>query len=436
MWGDASAVGRLFLAVQALSFGSWLINKDKLTPEYTPIPFQMKLLWLTAILMTISGFTGTYPDWSWRWVSGFWKMTVFCFVLSKAMNTAEKVEKLYVVCLIVFSLLAMWGMQQKLGGNVRMEGLGGDVLPDVNSLAAVVVLYFPMTYYSILSTKKWIRLFIGIPTFILFVIFIMFGGSRGAFLGMSFCLMMFFLKAPGLQKFKMIFTFSILGVLLVIALSAIAPEGFLDEYTERLSTILGKKDVMTGEVEHEASAAGRTAMWKGAWVVYRNHPEYWVFGVGMYAYAQMYMRHIDEIAAEVTEEELHHILFGGSGGKEIHNTYISVLMGGGAAVLLCWLFLIFYAWFQVHRIPKKYPRLINGIDIHNYARAVEVGIMGYCVCIMFLNMEFIDLFYWHLIMSGVLVNLCKAKLQREALGQEDEEWFEESVGIPAYATRG
>jgi O-antigen ligase len=213
----------------------------------------------------------------------------------------------------------------------------------------------------------------------------------------------------------------------------VAPEGFFEDYTKRLSSILGQEDAATGEIKHEDSAAGRTAMWKGVLVVLKNHPEYWLFGVGMNCYAQMYIQHIDEMAEVLTTAELAHVLFGGHGGKEIHNTYFSILIGGGFTVFFSWLFFLAYAWWQVHRIPKKYPRIIDGVDIHNYARAIEIGIMGYCLCIMFLNMEFIDMLYWHLTMTGVLVNIGKAKLQREELGQEDEEWYEEPVGSPVYA---
>lgn len=433
LWGDTFAVGRIFLAVQAFSLISWIINKNKLTPEYTPLPFQVIFLWVLAGLMSIASYLGFDPDWGWYWVSGFWKMTVFCFVVSKSVNTAEKVERLYAACLLVFALLAMWGIQQKLGGNTRMEGLGGNVLPDVNTLAAVFVLYFPMTYYSIFSRKKWIKLFVGIPTFIIFVIFILFGGSRGAFLGMTTCILIIFHKAKGTQKFKMLFTMIIVGSLLGLVLVPLAPKGFFDEYTARLATIMGEKDEESGETVREGSAAGRTAMWKGALAIYKNHPEYWLFGVGMNCYPRMYIQHIDEIAAVLDEREFSLIFVDEQGGRQLHSSYVGVLLGGGAIVFLAWLFLIFYSWNQARLIPKKYPQIVNGINIHNYAQAIEIGIVGYCVCITFLNMEFIDLFYWHLTMVGVLKNLGKAELKHQELGLKDEEFLEDMTEKSVYA---
>jgi O-antigen ligase len=327
----------------------------------------------------------------------------------------------------------MWGIQQKLAGNSRMEGLGGAILMDINLLSAVYVLYFPLTYYSIFSKNKFVRSFIGIPSFVIFVVFILFGSSRGAFLGMAVCLMYIFMKAKGLQKIKMIATSVVLVVLLGLTLSQLAPEGFFDEYTERLGTIFGKEDESTGEVEREGSSAGRVAMWKGVLQVMKNHPEYWFTGVGIDCYKRTYIRHIDEIAEVLEPEELGMVMYGGKGGKQIHNTYLGLLSGGGLAVTLPWLILTFYGWFHAHRIPKKYPKIVDGIDIHNYAKGVEVGIVGYCLCIMFVNMEVIDFYYWFLAMSGIIANIGKAKLKREKLGLEDEEFEEEPQRKTGYA---
>ncbi len=117
----------------------------------------------------------------------------------------------------------------------------------------------------------------------------------------------------------------------------------------------------------------------------------------------------------------------------MHNTYLNVLLGGGAVTFLTWMFLVFYTWLQAHTIPRKYPIIVDGVDIHNYAKAIEVGIIGYCICITFGSMEFIDFFYWHLTMSGIIVNLGKAQLKREELGQEEEDFMAEPVEISVYA---
>jgi O-antigen ligase len=372
------------------------------------------------------------PDYSWSWTLGFIKMTVFCFVMSKSINTPKKLERYYAVSVLWFTLLAIWGIQQKYGGNSRMENIGGVLMPDVNGLSAVVILYLPMAYYSIFSRRRWIALFIGIPSFMILTIFILFGGSRGAFLGLAVCLAIIFLRSKGLQKIKMILAFVILSALLFGILVMFAPKGFFDEYKARLATMLGQETVETGEVEYEGSAAGRLAMWKTAVTIYKNHPEYWLLGVGMYGFARMYRMHFDELSDVLNADEFALVYWGGKGGKEIHNTYLSLLLGGGAVVFLTWVLLILYTWFQVHNMPRKYPQIVDGVDIHNYARAIEIGIIGYCACIIFLNLEFLDFLYWHLTMAGVLRNIEKAELKRQELGLKDEEFLEETVERPAY----
>ncbi|RQW01379.1 hypothetical protein EH223_15080 [candidate division KSB1 bacterium] len=433
LWGGG--VGRIFYVDQFVLLLSWFINKDKLFPENTRLLLQQKLLWMLAFEMVIVTFTVAFnPDRSWHWTLGFIKMTFFCFVMSKAINTDKKLELYYAASIVWWTLLELWGIQQKYGGNARMEGLGGVLMPDINGFTSIVVLYLPMAYYTIFSRNKWIKFFIGIPSFIIFVIFILYSGSRGAFLGTAVCLMFILVRAKGFQKIKMILAFVIFGTLLGLILNKYAPEGFFDEYTARLSTMQGKESEETGEVEYEGSAAGRTAMWKGALYIYTHHPEYWLLGVGINCYAGMYFEyHGDELAEVLNEDEFRLVLFKGYGKKDLHNTFFDILLGGGAVTFLTWLFLVFSAWFQAHNIPKKYPKIVDGVDIHNYARAIEIGIIGCCVCMTFVTISYVDFFYWPLIMSGIIANLGKAKLKREALGQEDEEFTEQPVRKPAYA---
>ena len=429
LWGGG--VGRIYLGSQIMAFLAWFVNKDKLPSSKMALPFQNKLLFVLALEMIVVTYTVAYSyDISWRWTSGFIKTSIFCFIIAKSINTPKNLERYYAAVLIWFSLLAAWGFQQKLGGNDRMEGLGGAQLPDINGLAAVYVLFLPVAYYSLYSRTKWVRYFVGIPTFIIFTIFIMFTDSRGAFLGMAVAMTYIFIRTPTLQKFKMMFTIVIVGGLLIWVLGQLAPAGFFDQYTARLMTILGEENEETGDVEREGSSAGRVAMWKGALEIYKNHSEYWLLGVGINCYARMYRNHFDEIEQVVDPSEFPLVYRGGHGGKELHNTFLSVLMGGGAIWFLSWILLIFLSWFQARRIPKRYPRVIDGIDIHNYARALEAGIVGYCVSITFVNMEFIDFFYWQLTITGAIASMGKVYLENEAsdLLDEDDIIVEEYTG--------
>ena len=424
-WGDRDFAGRIFLVVQLACFTSWFMNREKLTPEDTPLSLQIKLMLFLIVAIHISGFFGiTEPEVQAKWSEQFMKMTLFCFVMSKAINTARKVEIYYVVAIFWFMFLEVWGIFQKLGGNVYMENIGGDQLSNRNDLSSVIVLFFPMAYYSIYSRKKWIRLALGIPGTILFIIFILFTESRGAFLGLTASIIFIFLRTPGVQKIKILFTIMVVGVLLLLIIVSIAPEGFFDTYTERLNTLFGEEQQDTGEVEYEASAAGRLAMWKASLMFMKNHPEFWLTGMGMKGFRTSYFSYIDELEAYLSPEEFLFVIFGGKGGKAIHNTYINMLTSGGILVFFPWIFLLFFSLFQVHRIPKKYPKIIGGVNIHNYALALEAGMIGAGLNVMFINAEFVDFYYWHFAMAGILGNLGKAVLRREGTDFDDED-FEE-----------
>lgn len=435
-WGDRAFAGRIFLATQAASFISWFIHKEDLTPEYTPLPFQIKLMIFIAIAIHISGFLGIPdPSTQAKWSSQFMKMTLFCFIISKTINTAKKLEWYYILSLGWFVFLEIWGIFQKLGGNVNMEGIGGDQLSNRNDLSSVVVLYFPMAYYTLYNQKKWIKLFVGIPVTIVFTIFIIFSGSRGAFLGLLACVGFIFLRTPGVQKFKILFTLIVVGALLVAVIVPLAPEDFFDSYTERLQTLFGEEEENTGEVEYEGSAAGRLAMWKAAYYFMKQHPEFWLTGMGMKGFRTNYINYIHELEPYLDERELALIVFHGSGGKAIHNTYINMATSGGLLIFLPWMFLLFFSVFQAHQIPKKYPKFVDGVNIHNYALAIETGLLGAGINVMFINAEFVDFYYWHLAMAGVIANLGMAKLKREKIGLEDEDFIEPvATAKPVYSS--
>lgn len=424
LWGGG--VGRIFLMSQAANFAAWLIKKEQLHPEDTPLPTQIKIMLVVGVGMLLStAFATIPPEDSWIWTSQFFKTIImFSFLMSKSINSAKKLELYYVISTSWFMLLQVWGIQQKRGGNERMEGLGGVQLGDVNDLASVAVLYFPMAYYMLYSKKRWVRLFVGIPTTLTSIMFILFGGSRGAFMGLAVCGFFIFLRTPGLQKFKMAFTSLIVGALLIGLLSVLAPPGFFDEYTARLKTMTGEESEDTGEVQREGSSAGRIAMWKAAFHLFRQHSEFWLTGMGMRGFSSLYYSYMSEIEPYLEPEEVTLIYHGGEGGKAIHNSYINLATSGGLVVIVPWFYLYFYAWFQAYRIPKKYPKIIDGVDIHNYAKATEIGLIGAALTILFINAEFVDFYYWHMTMAGIIANLGKAQLRRQALGQEDEEFDE------------
>lgn len=151
----------------------------------------------------------------------------------------------------------------------------------------------------------------------------------------------------------------------------------------------------------------------------------------MAGFQEMYFNYIEEIEPYLNMREYHLVLRQGSGGRAIHNTYINVVTGGGILVFLPWIYLLFSAVIRAHNIPHKYPQIIDGVDIHNYAQAVEIGLLGAYASITFINCEFHDFYYWHMTMAGIIANIGLGKLKREELGEE--EFGNEPIASPTYS---
>lgn len=192
------------------------------------------------------------------------KALFFCLLMPMFIHTRWQMHAMLVA--IVLGLGAhgvIEGLKTVVsGGSHNMFGPRGSMLYDRNHLSTALAMILPIVYYLHLnSVNRLVRLgFLGV--FVLIVLAIMGGGSRGGFLALA--VVGFWLVLTSLHRWRTLFLVLGLGLLLL--------QFVPDSVVERLSTIK-----QAGE---DDSFMGRVHAWKVSSAIALQHP---LFGGGFHA---------------------------------------------------------------------------------------------------------------------------------------------------------
>lgn len=192
------------------------------------------------------------------------KGLIFSLLMPMFVHTRMHMHALLLV--LVFGL-GLHGVIEGLktvvsGGSHNMFGPPGSMLYDRNHLSTALALILPITYYLYLhSVHRLARLaFLGV--FVLIVLAIMGGGSRGGFVALA--VVAFWLILTSRHRWRTLFIVSALGLLLW--------QFVPDSVVARLETI--------GDAGGDDSFMGRVHAWKISSAIALEHP---FFGGGFHA---------------------------------------------------------------------------------------------------------------------------------------------------------
>jgi putative inorganic carbon (HCO3(-)) transporter len=106
------------------------------------------------------------------------------------------------------------------------------------------------------------------------------------------------------------------------------------------------------------------------------------------------------------------------GPRDVHNAYLEILSEHGFVAFTFWLFLFFGSIIGLERLRRRASTTESNIWMKDYARAIQISLLGYGVGGMALGVAYWDIFY-HLVALSVLlkVMLGKAERQVEPVGQ-------------------
>ena len=292
---------------------------------------------------------------------------LFLVILNTYIN--EKNIKYFILFeLILFFLMALWGIQQRFHGNILVENLFGTSIRDRCAITAIFVLVLPL---SLCLGKRTFLTFFKYVSLLSFVLLIFFTDSRAGFLGFVFSLLfLFYFKKNKVKTF-------IYGLLFLIISLAFVP----DSYIDRMDSI-SYQNVSNSDEITDRSSAGRLVLWRLGMYVIQDNP---LLGVGNLNFRVASKNYVDNVRSEVDPTMFSYIF--GADGKSliVHNLFINALAEGGLFSSVPLFLFIGVPFFILLRKKNR-----SALDI-----SISAGVFGFMVCACFANMTFIDFWYWH-----------------------------------------
>ncbi|WP_417459660.1 putative O-glycosylation ligase, exosortase A system-associated [Kordiimonas sp.] len=369
--------------VAALTIGGLLISKDKKSLPAHPIVAIILIYFIWVTFTTIVGFE---PGYSFEKYTYVFKVLLFAFV---AMMVMQSPNRLRAFVFVMAASLAYIGVKGGLftiltGGSGRVQGAGG-MMDDNNQLAMAMAMLLPLSMYFVqhppLKILKWP--FAG-ATFAI-MLSIVGTQSRGGFVALAAVMGMLLLQSK--HKFKLIAVL----VPLVIGGLYFMP----DSWKNRMQS--------TENATEDSSFRGRVVMWRFSSNVADDNP---IEGGG---YNVFYVRRAQELYMPPGEIP-----------RAPHSAYFEVLAEHGYTGLLLYLSMLLTGWYAGGSAAKKFRKHEETKWIGDLCAAIQLGLVGYAVGGLTVNIATFDLFYHYLAVIVMCSNVGDEILARQTFRVADD----------------
>jgi len=371
--------------------------------EFLLMVWLMGAILLSVVMAQYQSFRGYY------YVFELLKGFGICALLFILIRSFEEIKSAQNVLLGCFAFLAVWGFDQQLRGNERLEGLGGGAWGDSNGVAAIFILFLPVALARMFTSKTRKQFLISLGIAALMVALIVCTKSRAGLLGLVTSLAMF-----GFYSRRAVKVAQVVIVLMIAALPFAT-----QQYLERMETMQGSGGI-------ESSARDRITLWKAGLMVFADNP---LIGTGFLTFPEAKMKYSDRFPD--LDDEFRDFIFRTENKKVVHNTYIQLLSDCGLLGALPFSLLIlggFMKGMQARRMLKsdtgKSTELL-------WLCGICAGVTGYAVCIFSIDAVLDILLYVQLVFASILY-----KTIREGATQTEETAISASkiVAIEGYAS--
>jgi probable O-glycosylation ligase (exosortase A-associated) len=378
-WGNL-AFGRLHLTTAIITLLGYFTNREShqnnINTNYQRVNIFI-FLGFNVWLFIVTLLAESSVELSFDKAIEVTKVFILCFLFSKLILTESHI-KLYVwVTSISFGLLSLWGFQQGLAGNPRLDTLwpGGS-----NYVAAQLTLMAPFVLAKTLDTKLSLQYkLVFLACTISICLCSIYTASRGGFIGLSIGLFMFIIRIRARPKVL------VSVALLIVVIYPWVPPTFL----ERVSSI------SASEGERDESSAARPILWGIALRIWRDHP---IAGVGLENFSLVKEAYIDKVHDLVTSQEMFEHIFNRE--RRPHGLYFGMLAETGLVGLGLFIVLVFRNTFC--RFSASLAKSESDRSLYLQAVGAQCGLMGFIVEATFGDFQYIEMLYLQLFFIGAV----------------------------------
>lgn len=363
-WGFTTTMPVYFIVFTGTVLGLVFNSKDRQPFPWTRETklFIALLAWFTLTTFWEPDFPGPAKE---QWTKVM-KIYVGIFPTLWLITTKEKLRWLVITIALSFGLIGLKGGIFALGTGFQYRVWGPDntFYDGNNEIALALNMMLPLL---ILCAKevpnKNIKLFF-YAVFVFSIFSIISSWSRGGLL--TLCAVLGAMVFTGKKKW--------LSVPLIVAALVFAVPNLPEEWFGRMQTIQ--------TYEEDLSMQGRFRAWGYAWERVVDDP---LTGGGFETWR--------------------------GGERDVHNSYLEMLSEHGFVAFVLWFSLLFGTILALERIRKRSMIYEETTWMKDYARAIQISLLGYAVGSMALGVAYWDIFY-HLVAIAVLLKVMMRKAVR------------------------
>jgi len=267
---------------------------------------------------------------------------------------------------------------------IGVNGVGGystHFLANASELGLALCVAYPLCYFLLKGTVNRLVRITCFILMVMFVVSIVFTGSRGAFVGFVVTLIYILYKQKKL----------LMGLVTLAILSPLAIYIASDRYVQRIESI--------GDVETDESVGIRLQLWRAGLDMVADYP---IFGVGVGNFLNAYGA-----------------TYRAKGSASLywspHNVFIQIVTEMGLVGFSVYLLFI----YSIFRINKKTREVLAGLDeqklLYQLAQGLDVIMVGYIVAGQFITATY----YPHLFQISVWASAIYL-VARRAVRQKEE----------------
>lgn len=382
-WGGTDA-NRVFFLLYAVSFLGAIYKFRKIRIR-SPLNLEIVLyFWICCSLSLSTALSTLTPIGTFSYLAELFKILLICILFVFVIDESKKIFFMYNIFLCVWTFLGLWGIEQSMRGNVRLEGLGGHSFGDSNGVAALFVLFLPIALFKAFEFNDKKEQIIGLFSSAVMFVLIVFTQSRGGFIGLSAAIFWFFI----LSKNK-IRNFIIILLIVIFSLPFVA-----NKITERFQTV----SIDTSD-RQDGSVMSRLVFWS---LAYRLFEQNMLLGVGFNSYPVAKL--VYENSYTHLDPDFNDYIFRRNDPFVTHSTYLQVLSEGGLLAFIPFMWLLIRLFTKNRRIRKLPIGDKDEERLKVLLNSIECGIFGFCVCIMFINAILAVFLPIQIIISAVIRN--------------------------------